>query len=399
MNKVNRQFMQQWNKRLVLAIARSHGSLSQVDIVRKSGLSAGAVVNITRQLRKDRFLQQVGKGRSIGGRCPVILKFNSSAKYIVSALCNDRETLVAVVDLTGVIVEKSSFPTRPEAGPAAFLRSFKQHVERLLASKSIPMSRIMALVAGFEGMVDAQSGVLIDCVRLGWKNVPFRDQFVSAFGIDTYVESCTRTAVYSEFVLGKGKPDRNLVYAVLESGIGLSIIHEGRLFHGAHQMEGEIGHTVEDPSGPLCRCGKRGCLEAMASGPAIIEAAREAMVPGMDKMEGKTEEQAFRYVLHAAEQGNKTANDILGKAAMFLGRALAGVINLVDPDKVILAGYMVEKDSEYFFKMIRDAAEARYLGNPLRKLNIVRNTLWHDAAIIGGAMLVCQDVFSLPEWK
>lgn len=282
--------MQKWNKQLVLAIARENGLISQVDIIRKSGLSAGTVVNITRQLRKDNFLQPVGQGKSIGGRRPNILKFNTSVKYIISALCLYKETQIAIVDLAGVIIEKVSFATMPEMGPEAFMQQFKHHLERLLASKSIAMNRVMSLVVSLEGMVDAQNGVLIDCVRLGWHNVPFKDYFKTQFAVDVYIENESRTAALGEFVLGAGKPVNNLVYMVLGAGIGASIIHQGHIYHGPHQMEGEIGHTVKDQSGPVCKCGKRGCLEALASGPAAVASVREA---APEALTGKTEEEAF----------------------------------------------------------------------------------------------------------
>lgn len=398
MRKANRNFMQQWNKRLVLAIARDNGSLSQADIIRKSGLSAGTVVNITRQLRKDKFLQPAGKGKSIGGRCPVILKFNSSAKYIVSALCLYKETQIALADLAGAVIGKVSFPTRPEKGVDEFLNNFKHHMGRLLESKSVMAGQVMALAVSFEGMVDARSGVLIDCVRLGWKNIPFKDIFEQQFGLNTYVENDGRASALGEFVAGAGKPVRNLVYLVLGAGIGAAIIQEGRLFHGPHQMEGEIGHTVKDPSGSICKCGKRGCLEALASGPAVITAANNAALPGLTEIiNNKTGEEAFRHVLRMAEQGNETAKQILENAARLLGHAIADVINLLDTEMVILAGYMVEEDSEYFLEIIRKVANSHCLDNPKRKVSIVRSTLGYDAALIGGAMLVCQGAFSLPE--
>jgi len=400
MNKANGKSMQQWNKRLVLAIARENGALSQVDIIRKSGLSAGTVVNITRQLRKEKFLKPTGKGESSGGRRPVILKFNASAKYIISTLCLHNETRIALVDLTGVIIERVSFPTQPEAGPNAFIQNFRQHTERLLKPKSISLSQVMSFCVSFEGMVDARSGTLIYSARLGWHDVPFKDYFQNLFGANIYIENEGRTSVLGEFIFGAGKSVRNLVYVVLESGIGVSIIHEGRIFHGPHQLEGEIGHTVKDPSGPVCRCGKHGCLEALASGSAIIAAARDEAVPGLEEIiNGKPEAEAFNHVLHMAEQGHAAARKILKKAAQLIGASLADVINLLDTEMVILAGYMAENNSPYFLDVIREAANSRCLDNPKRKVSIVRDALGHNAAIIGGALLACQDTFALPDWK
>ena len=396
--KANRKFMQKWNRQLVLAIARDSGSVSQVDIMRKSGLSAGAVVNITRQLRKEKFLQPMGKGKSIGGRCPVVLKFNSSAKYIISAICLYMETRIAVVDLAGAVMEEVSFPTIPGAGPEAFVQNFKRHTERLLASKSIAMNRVMSLAVSFEGMVDARNGILIHSVHLGWHNVPFKDYFKTRFGLDVYIESETCAAVLGEFVLGAGKPVNNLVYMVFGTGIGAAIVHQGRIYHGSHHMEGEIGHTVKDPSGPICKCGKRGCLEALVSGPAIIAAARAVLAPHeQEALDGKTEEEAFYQVLNMAGQGNEKAKNVLEKAARLIGLAIADVINLLDTEMVILSGYMIEKDSEYFSDMIRKAVDAYCMENPKRKVAIARGALGRGAAIVGGAMLACQDVFSLPE--
>ena len=124
-------------------------------------------------------------------------------------------------------------------------------------------------------------------------------------------------------------------------------------------MEGEIGHVIKDPSGPVCSCGKRGCLEALASGAAIAAAARHANIPGLRKSATSQEaEAAFRQVLEQAEQGNKPAGKLLEQAANLLGGTIANIINLFDPEKIILDGYMIAGQDNSFFKLIRNAAQS-----------------------------------------
>lgn len=400
MNKADKTSMQKWNRQLVLALARRHGRVSHSELVRESGLSAGTISNITRQLRREKFLNMAGKGKSVGGRCPVNLEFNPSAKYILSAACLYEKTSLAIVDLSARIVARTSFPTKPERGIDAFMRDFEKSMNALLKSHALPRNRLMALAASFEGVVEARTGTLVNCARMGWENIPLKKKFESWCELDVFIENDVRAALLGEFINGAGKSAKNLVYLVLGSGIGAAFLVQGRIYYGAHQTEGEIGHVIKDPSGPVCSCGKRGCLEALASGAAIAAAARHANIPGLRKSATSQEvEAAFRQVLKQAEEGNKPAGKLLEQAANLLGGTITNIINLLDPEKIILDGYMIAGHDNSFFKLIRNACYQSSGGQAKCGAHIVQSALGDDAALVGGAILVCREYFSVPEWK
>ncbi|MGI6086994.1 MAG: ROK family protein [Kiritimatiellia bacterium] len=392
--------MQKWNRQLVLALARRHGRVSHSDLVRESGLSAGTVSNITRQLRRENFLNVAGKSKSVRGRCSVNLEFNPSAKYILSATCLYEKTSLAIVDLSARIVARTSFPTKPERGIDVFMKNFEKAMNSLLKSHALPRDRLMALAASFEGVVEARTGTLVKCARMGWKNIPLKKKFESWCKLDVFIENDIRATLLGEFTNGVGKSAKNLIYLALGSGIGAGFLVQGRIYYGSHQMEGEIGHIVKDPSGPVCRCGKRGCLEALASGTAIADAARRANIPGLHKSATiQKDEAAFRQVLKQAEQGNKQAGKLLEKAANLLGGTMASIINLLDPEKIILAGYMVAGQDNSFFNLIRNACYQSLGGQAKCGAHIGQSALGDDAALVGGAILACRECFSVPEWK
>ncbi|MFH0796367.1 MAG: ROK family protein [Candidatus Omnitrophota bacterium] len=388
----DRDSMKDWNTRLVLSLIRNQSNISQAEISRKTGLSPGTIVNVTRRLKEQGVIKAAGQGKSGIGRPPVILRFNPKTRYVISAAFFALETKIAILDLEGNIQKKISYPTRPEKGRKSVFQNFRKQTEHLLSQLSIPKEKICALCASFEGIVDSQIGSLVYSAHLKWRNLPVKSILEKTMGLPTFVDNEGRAMALAEYWFGMGKPSRHMVTVDIDAGIGSATILDGRLLYGTHQMEGEIGHTLVLPDGPLCRCGRRGCLETISSGSAILRRVRESL----PKISDLPERQVMKMVFQEAKKGDGVAFQVIRDASYHLGRAIAGIVNYADPDMVVLTGYVAEADPGILLTLIQKEFRQAVFKDKRRKIEIVKGKLGENAVLIGNACLAYQEMFSLP---
>ena len=230
----------------------------------------------------------------------------------------------------------------------------------------------------FGGPVDYKSGV----VRLshhvpGWENVPIQQLFAEAFGAPVGVDNDANVAALGEWRFGAGRGVADLLYVTVSTGVGGGWILDGRPYRGASGMAGEIGHTVVDPNGPTCLCGKRGCVERLASGPYMAQDVAEARGLPLEAVTGK-------LVAEWAAAGEETAVAILERGAKGLGVGLGNAANLLNPSRIVLGGG-VTKSGERWWHLVRQAAHETAL--PEVQFDIVPAQLGDDAPLWGAVAL------------
>jgi len=249
--------------------------------------------------------------------------------------------------------------------------------------------QLVSVGVSFGGPVDATAGL----VRLshhvpGWEDTPLRDQLQAVFGVPAAVDNDANVAALGEWKFGAGQGCNSLFYVTVSTGIGGGWVLGGRIYTGADGMAGEIGHVVVRPGGVECVCGKRGCLEAEACGPAIAQKMRKRLQAGdasdvfgasesWDSVTGET-------VARAAQQGDALAQDVMDDAARMLGTGLGGAINLMNPQRVVLGGG-VTKSGERYWRIVRETARAHAL--PQMRADIVPAALGDDAPLWGAVAL------------
>ncbi len=213
------------------------------------------------------------------------------------------------------------------------------------------------------GPLDWESGTILKPPNLPlWESVPIRTILESAFaGIRVVVENDANATALAEWKFGAGQGTQNMVFVTMGTGIGAGIILDGRLFRGTNGMAGEVGHQTIKMDGPKCGCGKRGCLEAMASGPAIARLAQESLLYGrghllLAKANGRVKEITARNVVEAAQEGDPFSRGILEEAGAYMGIGLANIIQILNPERIIL-GTIAVHAGELILEPIRKAVE------------------------------------------
>ncbi|HEC34396.1 MAG TPA: ROK family protein, partial [Chloroflexi bacterium] len=279
---------------------------------------------------------------------------------------------IIVVDLGGTQIRAArcqpdgrmqtrvTMPTCASQGPEAVLARIQKTIRQVWPAKE----KVAALGIAAPGPLDARQGVVLFAPNLpGWKDVPLRDRLVEAFGIPTFVGNDANLAALGEHRFGAGQGVDNLVYLTVSTGIGGGIILNGRLFEGGQGLGGEVGHIIVEPEGPLCSCGSRGCLETLASGPAIARAARDALKAGEpsslpERVAGDHAKITAREVTEVAREGDALAQNVLARAGFYIGVTLVSLMYLLNPSLFIIGG-SVAKAGDLLFEPIRETVRSR----------------------------------------
>lgn len=243
---------------------------------------------------------------------------------------------VGVADGSGRLVAQGRFATRPERGPEAVIAEIVASLRAL----GQPLDRVgLASV----GPLDLATGTIMSPPNFpGWDAVPIRARLEAALGCEVVVDNDANAAALAEYRFGAGQGARCLVYVTVSTGIGGGLVLDGRLLHGLGGGAGELGHQTIDAAGPLCGCGNRGCLEAIASGPAIAQAAREGLASGeagaILALAGSPEALHAGHVAEAAASGDPFAAKLWAGAIEALAIGLGNVVTILAPDRLVIGG-------------------------------------------------------------
>lgn len=265
------------------------------------------------------------------------------------------------------------------------------------AAGGLMTGAVVAVGVGAAGIVDVAHGVLRYAPNLAWRDLPIAERMGSAIGVPCQLDNDANVAAYAEYRFGAGRGYRHLLLVTVGTGIGGGIIADGRLFRGAHGFAAEIGHIVVEPLGPVCGCGNHGCWETVASGSAIGRLGREAARddPGSVLARlaaGDPEAVTGAIVTRAALEGDPTAVGILGVAGTRLGIGIAGLVNVLDPEVVVVGGGAIAA-GDLLLEPARVAFRDTVEGPAWRpSVPIVAAQLGPDAGAVGAAALALEEL-------
>lgn len=309
---------------------------------------------------------------------PVLALDIGGSKLAAGAVAPEGEALAVEVEAT-----------HPAAGPAQVIEALFEMSAKALARAGLRLRDLAAVGLSFGGPVDFPSGRTVTCHHLpGWEGVSLRDLAAERAGLPAIVDNDANAAALGEWAYGAARGCVHVLYLTVSTGIGGGLVFNGRLHRGANSMAGEIGHTRVLPDGPECTCGRRGCLEAVASGPAVAKAA-QAAVAADDQTSLSTIPLAritARDVAAAAQRGDRLAARVIGQAGEYLAVAIAGAVNLLNPEVVVIGGG-VSQSGEPLFAPLRAAVARLAVPDSVRDLRIVAGALGEQGALLGAAAL------------
>jgi glucokinase len=257
------------------------------------------------------------------------------------------------------------------------------------------LKKVQGIGVGSPGPLDPDTGVIIDTPNLGWKDFPLADKLSKAFDVPVAVDNDVNMGTYGEFHFGKIKKCRNVVGVFPGTGIGGGIIINGKMLHGFSGAAGEVGHMTIEVNGPYCGCGKRGCLEAVASRIAIAEqvaalAARDDAPHIKENCGTDLSKIRSGALARAIAAGDTMVEGVVRKAAFYVGIGVANLMNALSPEAVVLGGGLVEAMEDLYLEEVKTAVKAHAMPFLRKGVRIVPARLGDDAAAMGAAMLIAE---------
>lgn len=383
------------NEKLVIALLRKAGGLSQAQICKKTGLGSSTVAYIVGRLRsKELILEKPGQSNKRGAK-PVLIEINPAGRYIIGTEINSSYLLIGLFDYNSSLVDTIKVTLDQDHSIEKVISLLEVNIKGLLSKHNVLDEKLSGIGVTLSGSI-SPDGVVQMSSPLGWVNVPLkkylREIFVAPVSIFT-----TKVRLLAEMNMDPPLKSNDIVYLNVANGVGATVVVDGHLIHGSTNQCGELGHIVIDPDGPLCGCGQCGCLEAHISGPAIakkikndITSGRQSQLSTVLKIEN-TPEAIIQQWKTAIQNKDNYAVMLRDYVADKLSRAAAIAINLFDPDILILAGYVNEVCSDYFAEHIHSRFISDVYDESSRNIKILYTRAGQQALIKGVAAAVLEE--------
>jgi predicted NBD/HSP70 family sugar kinase len=359
MQKGDPALIKKMNQQLVLRLIQSRGPVARRDIARMSGLSPASVTGITGELIELGLVQEAGEveRKERAGRRAIQLRLNPKAGYVVGVSMAMHKFTCVLTDLDANILYSNvhdlirNDASESPYSPDKIIQSMIQAIERLLNQTQINTEYLMGIGIGINGIVNYKTGESLFAPHYRWFNIPLAAPIASHFNIPVHLENDARTLTIAEQLFGAGRDVDNFVAIAIGYGIGAGIVANSQIYRGAYGGAGEFGHVILQPGGPPCVCGKRGCLEALASVPAIMRQIEKAINDGEQSTLAGQNPLTIEAIAAAADEGDPVAVRIVTEAGRWLGQGMAMLVNVLNPELFIINGEAVCLGPHYLDSM------------------------------------------------
>ncbi|WP_174247555.1 ROK family transcriptional regulator [Methylocapsa sp. S129] len=320
------------NRRLILNLLRADGPRSRADIAIATGLSRAAVTFVIADLLSENFLIEGETRVGNSGRRPIPLDINYAGRLVVGVQLRVGAIACVLTDLATTPIASLQLPL-PDHRPETVGKVAAEASRRLLAKVVAPNAGITGIGLAVPGIVDTASGVCRRCHRFDWTDVPIGAILADEVRVPVWVDDDTNAFALSQQLFGPARNRKTVGALAIGAGVSCAVIVEGSVHHGANGAAGKLGHITVDPEGPMCECGRRGCLQTLFSEPALVQRWRERRSLGP--------EMTRHDMLAAAQAGDADAIGLLAEAGEGIGRLLGDFCNIVDPEVIVVGGEAV----------------------------------------------------------
>ena len=396
----NSKYILRVNKRKILNLIYNSKSISRAEVTKISGISAPTVSRIVDTFIDERLVEEIGMGQSTGGRRPKLLRMAASDNYIIGIDLGTTNIYGILADLNANLIHEEKRPTKLEEGFYSIMEQTSEIIAILGQKASEKRKRLCGIGMAVAGWINKHRNIVEFSPNFHWHDVDIVGNLGQKFNIPIYFDNVTRVMALGELCYGIGKQCKNFVFINIGYGIGAGIILDGQPLLGSVGMAGEFGHiTVEKDSQTQCDCGNFGCLEALASGQGIARSAREELKKGaqsilLEMCGGDLQKLTAEMVASAAKKGDVLAWNIFSRAAEYIGLGISALINLFNPEAVVLGGGVVQA-GEILFDNVRKTINARALNRSARGVPLLPATFGLKAAAMGAVSLVMSKLLNL----
>jgi glucokinase-like ROK family protein len=392
------------NLRVVLLSLLHESNLSRVQIAKKTNLSNTTITNLISELIDQGIVSEVeeteleqGELRPVG-RPRTSIQLEPNARFVVGVHIGVGLFRVGLVNIYNEMLHNQVVYFEISRPADQVLVQIVQTIEAVITVSGVERSKILGIGVGASGLVDFQTGINLLAPNLNWHNVPLRDDLQQALNLPVVVDNNVRTMALGETYFGAGRGVDSLAFVYGRTGVGAGLIFKGQVFRGSTKGAGEIGHTVILlRGGELCRCGQRGCLETLISEEAILRQAEQItrLYPQgilAQTLSDENDISPIERVFRAARAGDETVRAMLEDRAFYLGVALTGVVNLFNPELILLGG-IFSRGVDFFLEPAINTVSQMSFGGMGRRVRIEATSFGWKAGVLGASALALMHFF------
>lgn len=395
-------FVRELNLSSVLRLIHTRSPISRAQMAVITGLNKSTVSSLVDELLARKLVHETGSNTGGAGRPATFLEINPQAGLIVGVELGVDFVSAAVTDFLGNIIWRKREDTDPAEDQEKMINQTLRIVKEAIAAGKKKNIRFLGLGLATPGTVDLEKGVLIFAPNLHWRNVPFGKIFSEQTKLRVFVENDANAAAIAEHLFGTARQSQDFLFVFAGVGIGGGLFLNGKLYRGKNGYAGEIGHSpiMAEPSQTVCHCGNRGCWETYANQYSIIQRVQARLESKHTSIIPKllTEQKSpitISIIKQAADAGDKEAVDSFAEAGQAMGQGFAGLINIFNPEKIILGGPL-SIAGEYLLPAIKETVARHSLPETNQKTEVLLSPFGPDASLIGAIAIVVDDVLSKP---
>jgi len=384
----------------ILNLIRDSQAITKQEIAAQLGINITTVSELINQFAtKYNVIKEIGDGKSSGGRKPKLYSINNKLGYVIGLDVGGTNTRALLTDLSGSAIKYIKIKTKAAEGKEAVLSRIFTLVHDLMTSNKISKKDLFGIGMSISGIINSYEGVSIFCPNLpGWENFPIKKIMEDEFNIPVCIDDSVRCAAVAEKRFGIAKDHDNFIFISIGKGIGLGAFIDGKIYRGSMGLAGELGHITVSEDGPLCNCGNKGCLEAIASGPGILRRAREGIENGIvtsisKEINNNFENLSVEIIAKAANEGDKFAYYLINRTGEYIGIAIAAALNLFGCDLVVLWGGILEC-GDIILDAIKRTVKMRALEFISKRVRIEKTAIGDSIAALGAAQIFIDKLYS-----
>jgi predicted NBD/HSP70 family sugar kinase len=365
------------NRRLILNLLRNGGPISRAELALATGLSPAAVTFVVSELIEDTLVVERDAVTSSNGRRPIPVDINYEAHLAIGIKLNHDNIDCVLTDLATSALAALKTEVS-DTSPEGMIDAIRDAIPRLLAEAGRDEKDIMGIGVSIPGEIDPKRGVCLQSPRFGWRDLPFAEMLAERVHAPVWIDDDVNAFAIAQKLFGAGRNHRNFAALAIGTGIGCSLVLNGEIYHGSNSAAGKLGHITSVPGGNTCECGRRGCLMAHAAEPFMLQ-----------EWQRKRGEAITRTEFAAAvSAGDATALEVVDRAGTRIGKHLADLVNLFDPEVIVVGGESVQFGEALLGPLRRAMEENLFYSRPELSTDWVPSS-WAR----GAAALATQSIF------
>ena len=401
-NTADHAFVREINLSSVLRMVYSEAPLSRAQLAAKTGLNKSTISNIVDDLLDRKLIHETGINSVGTGRPATQLEINSKVGAVLGVELGVDFVAVVLADFKGKILSRNQINADPTASQEKTLGQAQGLINEMILECRHSGLRVLGLSFSIPGTVDLDEGALIFAPNLQWHNVPFRQIFSGSTGLKVFIENDANAAAIAEHLFGAARYLRDFLFVFAGVGLGGGLFLNGRLYRGIGGYAGEIGHTpiIAEPFQKPCHCGNLGCWETYANQLSIVERVQERMNARRSNlisslMEAQNAPLSLSIIKQAADEDDTYALESLAEAGTAMGIGLAGLVNIFNPEKIILGG-PISMAGKYLLPSIRQSVNKHAMREIVNQTEINISAFGPDASVIGAVAVLVDDILTNP---